>query len=355
MNVVSYFDGGSCGQIALDELNIKVDNYFAYEIKSHAIKLTQENYPNTKQMGSVLDVDFNKLPQIDLFIGGSPCQSFSVAGDGTGFNGKSGLFWEFVKAKEFLKPKHFFLENVKMKKEWEQVITDALGVEPIAINSKLFTAQNRPRLYWTNIPFDKNIIDKEVYLKDVLELETTEPLKNGIDRIKIIEKVIVRKYNVDIEGLKTLLKDSKNKTIREIATELNEKKTTVEHWFRNDKCFSIPDPSIWFQLKACLNITETKFDKPICEFIEKDNVFDMSNRVYKINGKAPTLTASNKKVRVIDDNGNIAILNKTHFEKLQTMPIGYTDCLTENQAMNIIGDGWTVDVIKHFLKNIPQR
>ncbi len=352
MNVVSYFDGGSCGQIALDELNKKVDNYFAYEIKPHAIKLTQENYPNTKQMGSVLDVDFKQLPKIDLFIGGSPCQSFSIAGDGRGFKGKSGLFWEFVKAKETLKPKYFFLENVKMKKEWEQVITNALGVEPIAINSKLFTAQNRPRLYWTNIPFDENIIDKEVYLKDVLELETTEPLKNGIDRIKIIEKVIVRKYNVDIEGLKTLLKDSKNKTIREIATELNEKKTTVEHWFRSDKCFSIPDPSIWFQLKDFLNITETKFDKPICEFIEKDNVFDMSNRVYKINGKAPTLTASNKKVKVIDDIGNITILNKTHFEKLQTIPIGYTDCLTENQAMNIIGDGWTVDVIKHFFKNI---
>ena len=355
MTVVSYFDGGSCGQIALDELNIIVDNYFAYEIKPHAIKLTQTNYPNTKQMGSVLDVDFKQLPKIDLLIGGSPCQSFSVAGDGSGFDGKSGLFWEYVKAKETLKPNYFFLENVKMKKEWEQVITDALGVKPIAINSKLFTAQNRPRLYWTNIPFDENIIDKEVYLKDVLELETTEPLKNGIDRIKIIEKVIVRKYNVDIEGLKTLLKDSKNKTIREIATELNEKKTTVEHWFRSDKCFSIPDPSIWFQLKDCLNITETKFDKPICEFVEKDNVFDMSNRVYKINGKAPTLTASNKKVKVIDDIGNITILNKTHFEKLQTMPIGYTDCLTENQAMNIIGDGWTVDVIKHFFKNIQQR
>ena len=354
MNVVSYFDGGSCGQIALDELNIKVDNYFAYEIKPHAIKLTQTNYPNTKQMGSVLDVDFKQLPKIDLFIGGSPCQSFSIAGDGSGFSGKSGLFWEFIKAKETLKPKYFFLENVKMKKEWEQVITEALGVEPVFVNSKLFCGANRPRLYWTNIPFDENIIDKEVYLKDVLGLETTEPLKNGIDRIKVIEKVSVRKYDVDIDELKTLLKESKHKTIREIATELNVKKTTVEHWFRNDKCFSIPEANIWHKLKDCLNITESKFDKPICEFIEKDNVFDMSNRVYKINGKAPTLTASNKKVKVIDDSGNITLLNKAHFEKLQTMPIGYTDCLTENQAMNIIGDGWTVDVVKHIFKNIPQ-
>jgi len=224
MNVLSLFDGMSCGQIALNKLGIKYDNYFASEIDKYAIQVTQKNYPNTKQIGSVTEVKGEDLPKIDLLFGGSPCQSFSIAGNGSGFDGKSGLFWEFVKAKETLKPKYFFLENVKMKKEWEQVITDALCVEPIAINSKLFTAQNRPRLYWTNIPFDENITDKEVYLKDVLELETTEPLKNGIDRIKIIEKVSVRKHNIDIEGLKTLLKESKHKTIREIATELNVKK-----------------------------------------------------------------------------------------------------------------------------------
>jgi len=352
MNIVSYFDGGSCGQIALNELCIKVDNYFAYEIKPHAIKLTQYNYPNTKQMGSVINADLSVLPKIDVLIGGSPCQSFSIAGDRSGFDGKSGLFWEFVKAKEKLKPKYFFLENVKMKKEWEQVITNALGVKPELINSKLFTAQNRPRLYWTNIPFDSNIVDSKIYLKDIVEIETKEPLKDGIDRIKVIEKVTVRKNKVDIESLKILLKTSKTKTIKQISDILNVKKTTVEHWFRNDKCFSIPEPNIWFELKKCLNITETRFDKPICEFIEKDNVFDMSNRVYKINGKAPTLTASNKKIKVIGDDKKVFLLNRTHFEKLQTMPIGYTNCLTENQAMNIIGDGWTIDVIKHIFKGL---
>jgi DNA (cytosine-5)-methyltransferase 3A len=355
MNVVSYFDGGSCGQIALDRLGVKVDNYFAYEIKPHAIKLTQTNYPNTIQMGSVVGADLSKLPKTDLLIGGSPCQSFSIAGSRTGFNGKSGLFWEFVKAKETLKPKYFFLENVKMKKEWEQVITNALGVEPVFINSKIFTAQNRPRLYWTNIPFDNDILDKNIYLKDIVNLETKRPLKDGIDRIKIVEKVNVRKYDVDIESLKTLLKSSKNKTIREIASILKVKKTTVDHWFRGDKCFSIPEPDIWFDLKKCLSITETKFDEPICTFIEKDNVFDMSNRVYRINGKAPTLTASNKKVRVMDDESNVFLLNSTHFEKLQTMPIGYTNCLTENQAMNIIGDGWTVEVVEYFFKGMSKN
>lgn len=356
MNVASYFDGGSGGQVALKQLGIKIDNYFAYEIKPTAIKLTKKNYPNTKHMGSVVNADLSILPKIDLLIGGSPCQSFSIAGNGSGFDGKSGLFWEFVRAKNLLNPKYFFLENVRMKeKKWEQVISDALGVEPIFINSKLFTAQNRPRLYWTNIPFDNNIIDRKIYLKDIVGLETIEPLKNGIDRIKIIEKVTVRKHDVDIEQLKLLLHESKNKlslTIKQISEKLEVKKTTVEHWFRNDKCFSIPEANIWGDLKKFLNINNDLFDKPICEFIEKDNIFDMSNRVYKINGKAPTLTASNKKIKVIDDDKNVFLLNRTHFELLQGLPEGFTEGLTDNQAKNIIGDGWTIPVIKHWFKQI---
>jgi len=117
MNVVSYFDGMSCGQIALDELNIKVDNYFAFEIDKKAIEVTQDNYPNTKQMGSVTDTDLSTLPKTGLLMGGSPCQGFSIAGKKLNFDDdRSKLFFEFVKAKEILKPKYFFLENVKMKR-----------------------------------------------------------------------------------------------------------------------------------------------------------------------------------------------------------------------------------------------
>ena len=169
MNVLSLFDGISCGQIALERAGIKVENYFASEIDKYAIKVTQANYPNTKQLGSVTELDGTKLPKIDVMFGGSPCQSFSRTGNGTGFDGKSKLFWEYVRLLKETKPTYFLLENVVMKKEWEQVITDALGVEPIKINSRLVCGANRPRLYWTNIPNIKQPINKNVKLADVLE------------------------------------------------------------------------------------------------------------------------------------------------------------------------------------------
>ena len=152
MNVLSLFDGMSCGQIALNKLGIKYDNYFASEIDKYAIQVTQKNYPNTKQIGDVTKIKYSANHKIDLMYGGSPCQSFSVAGDGSGFDGKSKLFWEFVRVLKEVKPTYFLLENVIMKKEWEQVITDALGVQPIEIVSDKFVPQKRRRLYWTNIP-----------------------------------------------------------------------------------------------------------------------------------------------------------------------------------------------------------
>ena len=167
MNVVSYFNGMNCGMLALDKVGIKVDNYYSYEIDKYANMVSQNNYPKTKQMGSVINADLSCLPNVDLFIGGSPCQSFSVAGDGTGFEGKSGLFWEFVKAKEKIKPKYWMLENVVMKKEWEAVITEALGVEPILLNSADFGAQRRKRLFWTNIPVEESPSSDKV-LSDII-------------------------------------------------------------------------------------------------------------------------------------------------------------------------------------------
>ena len=171
INVLSLFDGMSCGQIALDKLGIKVNNYFASEIDKYAIQVTKHNYPNTKQIGDVTKVKGADLPRIDLLIGGSPCQSFSNAGDGKGFNGKSGLFWEFVRLLKETKPKYFLLENVLMKKEWQDVISKALGVEPIKINSNLLSAAHRKRLYWTNIPNVEQPKDKGVYIEDIVEKE----------------------------------------------------------------------------------------------------------------------------------------------------------------------------------------
>lgn len=169
INVLSLFDGMSCGQIALERANIKVDNYYASEIDKYAIQVTQKNYPNTKQLGSVTELKGNDLPKIDLLFGGSPCQSFSSMGKQEGFEGKSGLFWEYVRILKEVNPKYFLLENVVMKKEWEDVISEALGVKPIMIDSALVSAQNRKRLYWTNIPNIQIPKDKGIILKDILE------------------------------------------------------------------------------------------------------------------------------------------------------------------------------------------
>ena len=167
--VLSLFDGMSCGQIALERANIKVKQYYASEIDVYAMKVTQHNYPNTIQLGSVTDIKVNELPQIDLLIGGSPCQSFSNAGKQTGFIGKSGLFWEYIRILREAKPKYFLLENVVMKKKWKTIISNELGVRPILLNSNSFSAQNRQRLYWTNISNIIPLTDKGILLKDIID------------------------------------------------------------------------------------------------------------------------------------------------------------------------------------------
>lgn len=170
MNILSLFDGMSCGQIALNRAGVKYDNYFASEIDKPAIKVTMANYPETKQIGDVTQVKGADLPKIDLLIGGSPCQGFSFAGKQLNFDDpRSKLFFEFVRLKNETKPKYFLLENVKMKKEYQDVITKHLGVEPIKINSSLVSAQNRERLYWTNIPITELPTDKGILLKDIIE------------------------------------------------------------------------------------------------------------------------------------------------------------------------------------------
>lgn len=169
MNVLSLFDGMSCGQIALNRAGIKYDNYFAAEIDKPAITVTKANYPNTQHLGDVTTIKGENLPKIDLLIGGSPCQGFSFAGKQLNFDDpRSKLFFEFVRLLKECKPKYFLLENVRMKKEHEQVITEHLGVTPITINSSLVSAQNRVRLYWTNIPNVTQPEDRGILLKDIL-------------------------------------------------------------------------------------------------------------------------------------------------------------------------------------------
>jgi len=192
MNVLSLFDGMSCGQIALNKSNIKYDNYFASEIKPHAIKVTQDNYPNTIQLGDVTKLSSNKLPSIDLLIGGSPCQDFSRGNEiRKGLNGgKSSLFFEYLRLLKECKPKYWLLENVIMDKFDCDTISNYVGTQPVRFNSSLVSAQLRDRLYWTNIGpgyFDlfgnrTSIIpepkDKKIMLKDIITNGYTDRVKS---------------------------------------------------------------------------------------------------------------------------------------------------------------------------------
>src|SRR5690554_8051032 len=175
INVLSLFDGMSCGRIALERAGIKVNNYFASEIDKHAIKVTQHNYPDTIQLGSVTEIKGTDLPQIDLLIGGSPCQGFSFAGKQLNFDDpRSKLFFVYVDILNHIRSVNpeikFMLENVKMKKEYLAVISEQLGVEPVFINSALVSAQNRQRYYWANWEFGQPE-DKGIVLADILESE----------------------------------------------------------------------------------------------------------------------------------------------------------------------------------------
>jgi DNA (cytosine-5)-methyltransferase 3A len=171
MNVLSLFDGISCGQIALNRANISYDNYYASEIKPHAIKCTLDNYPNTIQLGDILNLKGSDLPKIDLLIGGSPCKGISrLNKNQEGLeHSESRLFWEYIRLLDEVKPKYYLLENTHGNKEATNTITETLGINPISINSKLVSAQNRPRYYWTNIPDIKQPLDKGITTNDIFD------------------------------------------------------------------------------------------------------------------------------------------------------------------------------------------
>ena len=252
MNVLSLFDGMSCGQIALDKIGVKVNNYFAAEVDKYAIKVTQQNFPGTIHLGDVRGIKGADLPEIDLLIGGSPCQGFSFAGKNLNFDDpRSKLFFEYVRLLKELKPKYFLLENVHMKKESMDIITDALGVEPILINSDRFVQQNRKRYYWTNIHI-KELPDRPDW------------------------------------------------------------KGTFYHWRR------------------------THFRK---------------NK----SGVSPCLTANmgtgghNVPLRKADLTTKLSPLE---CERLQTVPEGYTCGVSNTQRYKMLGNGWTVDVIKHIFNGL---
>ena len=341
MNVVSLFDGISCTQIALKNLGIKVDNYYASETDKYAIEVSRKNFPETIHLGDIKDITgSNFIHDIDLIVAGSPCQGFSFAGKQLAFDDpRSALFFEFVRLLKEIKPKYFLLENVRMKKEHLDVISQQVseiypecnngslfGIEPILINSAKLSAQNRNRFYWTNIPNVGQPEDLGIVLKDIIEdsfltdrdksycidasyykggnlktyfkksrrqLVFNTPKKVGMN----VEEVKVRKHEINISSLQQLLrvyKSSSKKTHKQVAKEINMPVTKVEHWFRTDTSFAIPGDDIWFKLKDILGIETDVFDKQIMEFEYRDGVYETKQRVYSENGKSPTITASNK-------------------------------------------------------------
>jgi DNA (cytosine-5)-methyltransferase 3A len=409
MNVVSLFNGMNTGRQALENVGIKVDNYYSSEIKPYAIELTQYHFPDTIQVGDVTkwrewDIDWQS---IDLILSGSPCQDLSAAGKRAGINGsKSSLFFVFVEILEHIKslnPKVLFLqENVGSASKLDVgIMSRALGVYPCRINSSLVTAQLRDRYYWSNIrtketmfdivtdipqPKDLGIMFKDIITsgkvnrnkagclmegtiskhksKNPLSENHQIYLKSRGEKMSVIsliyehktkncimpEIVKVRKNNVDIIKLQKEL--SKRKiSINEIAKKLNYNKTQVEHWFRTDKFFSIPNFEIWLKLKDLLEIKTDQFDEQIMEYIEKESNYDQSNRVYNLDFKSPCLTKTNHEIR-IKENEIVRIVNQIEMERLQGFPDGYTSILSQSKAGSLLGDGWTLPIIEHIFKFI---
>lgn len=300
-SVLSLFDGMSCGQIALNRVGIEYDNYFASEIDKHAIKVTQTNYPNTIQLGDVTKVFAKDLPKIDLLIGGSPCQGFSFSGKQLNFKDpRSKLFFEFVRLVKELKPKYWLLENVVMKKEYEQVISDYLGVKPVTINSSLITAQNRVRLYWGNF-------------------EITQPTDKGINLIDILE-------TADLINPSAIRGRRLNKATI-LGRRLNERGV------RDDYNKEVP-------ITQCLEVRATNTNKSNClTTVEKDNVL--------------TTMPIGRHKDAFKNKLPFRYYTLKEYCRLQTVPENYfTDIVSESQAKKMLGNGWTVDIIAHIFGSL---
>lgn len=323
MNVLSLFDGMSCGQIALNRAGIKYDNYFASEIDKYAIKVTMANYPDTIQLGSVTDVKAENLPKIDLLIGGSPCQGFSFAGKQLNFDDpRSKLFFEYVRLLKECNPKYFLLENVKMKKDYQDIITKHLGVEPIHINSELFSAQDRKRSYWTNISFADLPIENKLTVEDILENEVD--IKYCIDPKR---SVIILDNEVIKRKIGFIGSDSQGNRIHSI------------HGKSVCLCGDAGGLGAKTGLYAIPCLTPDRTEK-------RQN----GRRFKPPHSKFYTLTAMDK--HGVLTNNFIRKLTPIECERLQTVNECYTSMVSDNQRYRMLGNGWTVDVIAHIFNGI---
>lgn len=304
MIVLSLFDGISCGRVALERAGIPVAKYYAAEIDNNAIKISKHNCPDIIRLGDVTKWKTWNIPKPDIILAGSPCTTFSNAGKGAGFNGISGsMYHQFLDIYKHYQPDYFLLENVKMKLHWEASISQDLGYLPITINSSLVSAQQRKRLYWTNIPKVQQPTDKKIYLKDIIESGYVNKDKSYCIDANYYKGISLQQY---------LLKNR-----RQLVFEKPQRLFSIGHG-------------------------------------------GQGNRVYDARGKSITLTAGagglgGKTGLYLTKDFTIRKLTIKECERLQTLPDGYCEDVlnvSNTQKYRALGNGWTVDVISHILSHI---
>lgn len=300
--VLSLFDGISCGMEAFKRINIKIDKYYSSEIDKYAIQVSRNNHPEIIQLGDINNWKSWNIKKPDLILAGCPCQGFSFAGKQLAFNDpRSKLFFKFVDILNFYNPKYFLLENVRMKKEYQNIISEYLKVEPVLINSALLSAQNRNRLYWANFEISQPK-DKGIFLKDIIE--------NGIvNRDK--------SYCIDASYFKGTSED----------IYFNRK--------RRQAVFSIASRG--------RNLVDNK--RVDIKGAKTSQRFET-----KYNKKSNCLTSVQKDSYIVE-NLIIRKLSPLECERLQTLKDDYTLGISNTQRYKLLGNCWTVDIISHILKD----
>ena len=309
MNVLSLFDGITCGKVALEDAGIKVDTYFSCEIEESAIEISKRNHPNIIRLGDINNCESWKLPKIDLVIGGSPCQGFSRNGKGLNFSDpRSFLFFKYVEILQAIQKQNpnvkFLLENVAMKKEWLRTIDAILNVPHKEINSRLLSAQNRQRMYWCNFEFEM-------------------PQEQNINLIDILEKVDTTNF-VMHEGI--LFDPSISEAERSLVSNVNGEIRIAQ---ATKKGYAVAKNGDGINLSFPTSKTR---------------------RGRVINQKSPTLDCQCNVCVYVD--GVIRHFTRTELERLQTLPDGYTTGANDREAKQAIGNGWNIKTISHILKQI---
>lgn len=384
MNVLSLFDGKSCGRIALDRVGIHVDNYYASEIDPYAVKVSNTNYPDIVQLGDVTQVSSAQLPKIDLLLGGSPCQDFSRAGKGAAFEGDRGkLFWEFVRLLKETQPTHFLLENVKMKQEYQDVISEALGVQPVLINSNIFVPQNRERLYWTNIPIAPLPDKTDTTLPDILNKDREwfdiQPWalskwgdKRKVDALRTVEHPEAFTITTNNTHPKNhYLNADRTQMTRLTPDELemlqgvpegytaHVSNTRRHHMLGNG--WTVPVISHIFNgilednVAERYYVSEDQLGKWDGSDMLNPSYRSQANKVHSLEKPLATLCAGTHGYAygyIPTCDGRLRRLTPLEFERLQTVPDNYTTGVSDTQRYKMLGNGWTIDTIAHIFKGL---